>query len=169
MKKTKIALLVISLVVVSTLFSLNNLSMTSARYENLLRGSEPYIPISLIEGSYGDYDDDTEVDDFVVLISFDFSGFTEIRNARDNLRMTVTLPSGSNYIFNIDVWTITYDVKTLAVYGINCATESGWYEVELEGWLRVSSGIYFDINDYMIFDPPISKGSGSPTAFALWV
>lgn len=168
MKKTKIALLVVSLVVLSTLFSLNNLLIASARNDGILKESESYIPISLLEGSYGDYDNDTEVDDFVVLISFDFSGFTKIKNARVNLRMTVTLPSGNSYIFSIDVWTITYGIKTLAVYGINCATESGWYEVELVGWLRVPSCSLFNINDYMIFDPPISKGSGSPTAYALW-
>jgi len=169
MRKTKINLLIILIISLSSVLCINNLFLSSARSDDILTRSENYVPISLIEGSYGDYDNDTEVDDFVVLISFDFSGFSEIRNARVNLIMIVTLPSGENYIFSIDVWTLTYGVKTLAVYGINGATEEGWYDVELEGWLRVSTGVLIIIDDYIIFDPPKPGGSGSLTAFALWI
>lgn len=169
MRKTKFTLLIILIISISSLFCFNSLLNSSARNDDLLLETQNYVPITLVEGSYGDYDNDTEIDDFVVLISFDFSKFTEIRNARVNLIMKVTLPSGENYIFSIDVWTVTYGTKTLAVYGINCATESGWYEVELQGWLRASSGVLILINDYMIFDPPSSKGNGDPSAIALWI
>ena len=126
------------------------------------------IPIYLVDGAYGDFDGDTEIDDFCIWINFDFTSWDLMKNVRVSMLMVVTLPSGFQYYFSIDVWTRAYGERTLQVICYNGAVESGWYEVELYGTIN-GLGSIEPINDYIIFDPPIPKGSGSPDVDAFWV
>ena len=125
-------------------------------------------PILLLDGTYGEFDGDSEIDDFTVRILFDFTSWDLDKSVRISMTMIVTLPSGLKYVFSIDVWTVAKDDHILQIFCYNGATESGWYEVDLHGTVRGLNAI-IAIEDNMIFDPPTPKGSGEPTVDALWV
>ncbi|MFW9993693.1 MAG: hypothetical protein ACFFD4_16725 [Candidatus Odinarchaeota archaeon] len=129
--------------------------------------SEPVVPVTLVDGAYGDFDGDSEIDDFCVWINFDFSYWELPKCVRISMLMIVTLPSGFEYRFSIDVWTRATGTRTLQIICYNGATESGWYEVELYGVIN-GLGDLEPIDDFISFDPPKPIGSGSPEAVALW-
>ncbi|MHA1166913.1 MAG: hypothetical protein ACTSP4_13250 [Candidatus Hodarchaeales archaeon] len=141
---------------------------TGAASNRTVADTSSVIPIYLVDGAYGDFDYDTEIDDFCIWIKFDFTSWNLVKNVRVNMLMIVTLPSGLQYFFSIDVWTRAYGERTLQVICYNGAIESGWYEVELYGTIN-GLGSIDPINDFIIFDPPQPKGSGSPEVDATWV
>jgi hypothetical protein len=74
-------------------------------------------------------------------------------------RVTLTLPSGTQYIVIIEVIG-KYDVLHMTLNMYNTATEAGWYNVLVEGFAYGGKGYSSASYD---FDPPEKTGSGPPS------
>ncbi len=125
--------------------------------------SYDYFKFRIDDAFYGDFDSDRNEDDIRIIaaISTDYDGLII-----SYLKIDITLPTGFVHHFFIVVNAEMDDDNciTFIITAFNTATESGWYNVEIEGFFFLDNGLIVMQNGDITFDPPHEKpGTGEPT------
>jgi len=75
----------------------------------------------------------------------------------------LTLPSGLTYYVTFEVIG-RYRVLAMSMIWYNCATEAGWYNIEINSYTTFYGLIGFSWSD-IDFDPPVQGGTGEPHVY----
>ncbi|MFX0091298.1 MAG: hypothetical protein ACFFBD_05995 [Candidatus Hodarchaeota archaeon] len=128
------------------------------------------VSVSIVDAFYDDLDDDGFMDDIQIDVLLDFIAADDLpKLIRLTLAMEMILPSGLSYEFAVEVWVSPSSDRHLIITLWNTATESGWYTVNLQGFVRGTGDGAFSLQDSLIFDPPTGQGSGNPSIRVLIV
>ena len=131
--------------------------MASAESSESGTDTNAVIYVTILEAEYGDYDDDSYVDDVYALIMFQLGyGWFYCYY----YYITLTLPSGNAYTYLVMVYAWINVVITTNIF-LDHGTESGNYTIDVEAIL-ISPGIALDSISHT-FDPPGGSEGGKPT------
>ncbi|MHA1400091.1 MAG: hypothetical protein ACTSQE_07065 [Candidatus Heimdallarchaeaceae archaeon] len=117
-----------------------------------LSSTDTVLYLSLYNASYGDFDQDSRIDDIECFL--DVQIFTETARATFRLEIYLTTPEGVEYPYSLLVST-SYDSITLQLLFMNHANTPGDYSIRVEANL-LTQGHYYDWED-IIFDPPTEQ------------
>ncbi|UYP46225.1 hypothetical protein NEF87_002510 [Candidatus Lokiarchaeum ossiferum] len=158
MKKIKQKLVIIFALV---LVSINGISFGSA-WGFYPTNPIPVDPIEITYANYLELDGDGYEDD--VITQFTLKSPTGYYAYLDvELELELVLPSGYTYIMRFSI-TEFYVELPVTVEWHNCATESGWYDFNIEADIfGFDSDIIFSgiVTDSLTFDPPFDKSGSS--------
>lgn len=120
--------------------------------------------VNVIEGNYGDYDGDGYEDDVISI--FEINNILGCQATIEGIiYIELILPSGFIHNYTINLHDTLYTKWTITIEWYNAASESGWYEinVELDSWAIFSQGIT-DLKGEgsLIFDPPDENPNPDP-------
>lgn len=172
-----------SLLIVSLLFSVTQINLTSADntkdhvfgYEkdksnnsNPNNSNDNTDPIDtilthIISATYEDSDNDGLEDDVYASIAFD-ANFKHPK-IKVFITLTLILPSGLTFYYEIEEEAQNIDL-VMDFYFINQAIEPGWYELIVTATTLDMIDLDLESRDSIIFDPP--GGGAGGDAYVLW-
>ena len=118
-----------------------------------------WMNISITHAYYHDLDGDGQTDD--VLVDFTCSVKNWIPTPSwSYFELYLTLPSGLIYFVSFEVYG-RYRVLELSMAWYNCASESGWYNIQIDAYTVFYNAIGYSTTNYD-FDPPTQGGVGEP-------
>lgn len=142
------------------------LNVSSASTDNAVD-----IDLIILDAYYGDFDGDRLFDDVRILLKIDiqFAYYLDDESINAILKIDIFLPSGLKYK-GVLKFSTEYEGNDIFVLitALNTATESGWYETEIDSIITFDKNTYTPSDDF-IFDPPTDGGSGSDPLFSLTV
>ncbi|MHA1685442.1 MAG: hypothetical protein ACTSYD_03420 [Candidatus Heimdallarchaeaceae archaeon] len=147
MKLKKLTKLFVVLLLFLSIYQLRSSFVYSAS-----RSLDVVFTITLFDASYGDFDEDSIVDDIQCFLHI----FTNSDTARTTLTilLSLTLPNGDQYSYSLFIST-DYDNLTLKLLFINQAYVSGDYCINAEANLYGEGVSYAQYE--LIFDPPTEQ------------
>lgn len=118
-----------------------------------------WVDISIDHAYYYDLDDDGISDDVLVNITCTVRDGMK-HPSKSEYHVALTLPSGLVYLVIIEV-TGKYNTIFMSLKMFDTATESGWYNVRVDGYgFGIRRGGYSTTT--YDFDPPTGAGTGQP-------
>lgn len=161
--KKKLLISIFVLIIASSVFTAISTSATSQQglgaTSKASKTSTPGFSLQILDAGYGDYDNDSSLDD--VFVTFEIYSFTP-SVLKLHIYFDLVLPSG--YTYNALFYVVTdYSYLKLIIHSFNSATESGWYLVNLDVY-RVGGGLGEpgSVQSNYEFDPPTQVGPGQP-------
>jgi len=148
---------IISIAFLLIIISLSILQLNTVRADN----SYDYFKFKIIDAYYGDFDSDRNKDD-IRIVAFIDTDYDEL--IISSLKIDITLPSGYVHHFSAIVCAEADDDGVVFIItAFNTATESGWYNAEIEGIFFLEDGQIILQKRDITFDPPTPiEGPGEP-------
>lgn len=143
----------ILLVSVSLLFSM---VQTGSAYS---QSTVNWMNIYITHAYYYDMDDDGSSDDVLLDFTCQVKDWVPTPSW-SYYELYLTLPSGLTYLVSFEVIG-RYRVLDMRMVWYNCATEAGWYNIEIDSYTTFYNAIGFSWTD-IDFDPPTQSGVGEP-------